>query len=99
MVLPDPFGPRHPRVAPLGPSPATPNDLVFPAQNGGPRLARRFCRRHRHNAARLFVLTLDAAFEDKVAAGIEHSERGLFIRTAPQTIEKLCESIGNDSNC
>jgi flagellar biosynthesis protein FlhA len=42
----------------------------------------------------MFVLTLDPALEDKIAAGIEHTERGLFIRTAPQTIEKVCERIG-----
>lgn len=72
-------------------------DLVFLAEYVRHRLARTICSRYRDSDARLFVLTLDAALEDKVAAGIEHSERGLFIRTAPQTIEKLCEKIGNEA--
>ncbi len=69
-------------------------DLVFLAEYVRHRLARTICTRYRDNESRLFVLTLDAGLEDKIAAGIEHSERGLFIRTAPQTIEKLCEKIG-----
>jgi flagellar biosynthesis protein FlhA len=72
-------------------------DLVFLAEYVRHRLARTICSRYRDAEGRLFVLTLDAALEDKVAAGIEHSERGLFIRTAPQTIEKLCEKIGAEA--
>src|SRR5688572_32899645 len=41
----------------------------------------------------LFRSTLDPALEDKVAAGIEHTERGLFIRTSPQTVEKICDKV------
>jgi flagellar biosynthesis protein FlhA len=72
-------------------------DLVFLAEYVRHRLARTICTRYRDNESRLFVLTLDAGLEDKIAAGIEHSERGLFIRTAPQTIEKLCEKIGTQT--
>ncbi|HEY2413507.1 MAG TPA: flagellar biosynthesis protein FlhA [Pirellulaceae bacterium] len=72
-------------------------DLVFLAEYVRHRLARTICTRYRDVEGRLFVLTLDAALEDKVAAGIEHSERGLFIRTAPQTIEKLCDKIGAEA--
>ena len=42
------------------------------------------------------MLTLDPALEDKISTGIEHTERGLFIRTSPQTIEKVCERIGTE---
>jgi flagellar biosynthesis protein FlhA len=69
-------------------------DLVFLAEYVRHRLARTICSRYRDAEGRLFVLTLDPALEDKVGAGIEHTERGLFVRTAPQTIEKLCEKIG-----
>ena len=72
-------------------------DLVFLAEYVRHRLARTICTRYRDAEGRLFVLTLDPALEDKFAAGIEHSERGLFIRTAPQTIEKLCEKIGDEA--
>jgi len=69
-------------------------DLVFLSEYVRHRLARTICTRYRDAEGRLHVLTLDPALEDKIAAGIEHSERGLFIRTAPQTIEKVCERIG-----
>jgi flagellar biosynthesis protein FlhA len=71
-------------------------DLVFLTEYVRHRLARTISTRYRDAEGRLLVLTLDPALEDKVAAGIEHSERGLFIRTAPQTIEKLCERIAGE---
>jgi flagellar biosynthesis protein FlhA len=71
-------------------------DLIFLAEYVRHRLARTICTRYRDAEARLFVLTLDPALEDKIAAGIEHTERGLFIRTAPQTIEKISERIGGE---
>src|SRR6478609_7127565 len=69
-------------------------DLVFLVEYVRHRLARTICTRYRDAEGRLLVLTRDPALEDKIAAGIEHTERGLFIRTAPQTIEKICERIG-----
>ncbi len=57
------------------------------------RLARTICTRYRDHDNRLFVITLDPALEDRIAAGIEHSERGLFIRMSPAAIEKTCEII------
>jgi flagellar biosynthesis protein FlhA len=73
-------------------------DLVFLTEYVRHRLARTICTRYRDAEGRLFVLTLDPALEDKIAAGIEHTERGLFIRTSPQTIEKLCASLGGELN-
>jgi flagellar biosynthesis protein FlhA len=69
-------------------------DLVFLTEYVRHRLARTVCTRYRDAEGRVHVLTLDPALEDKIAAGIEHTERGLFIRTSPQTIEKICERIG-----
>lgn len=57
------------------------------------RLARTLCTRHRDKEGRLHVVTLDPPLEDRIAAGIDHSERGLFIRLAPPMIEKVCELI------
>jgi len=69
-------------------------DLGFLAEYVRHRLARTISTRYRDAEGRLYVLTLDPALEDKISAGIEHTERGLFIRTSPQTIEKVCERIG-----
>lgn len=57
------------------------------------RLARTICSRYRDNENRLHVVTLDPALEDRISAGIEHSERGLFIRMSPQAQEKTCQAI------
>jgi flagellar biosynthesis protein FlhA len=62
------------------------------------RLARTICTRYRDSENRLFVVTLDPALEDRIAAGIEHSERGMFIRMSPPAIEKTCESIAKEVN-
>jgi flagellar biosynthesis protein FlhA len=69
-------------------------DLGFLAEYVRHRLARTISTRYRDAEGRLHVLTLDPALEDKIAAGVEHTERGLFVRTSPQTIEKICEKIG-----
>jgi flagellar biosynthesis protein FlhA len=71
-------------------------DPVFLTEYVRHRLARTICSRYRDAESRLHVLTLDPALEDKITAGIDHTERGLFIRTPPQTIEKLCDQISRD---
>ena len=71
-------------------------DAVFLTEYVRHRLARTICSRYRDAEGRLHVLTLDPALEDKITAGIDHTERGLFIRTPPQTIEKLCEQINRE---
>ncbi len=57
------------------------------------RLARTICSRYRDAESKLNVLTLDPALEDRIAAGIEHTERGLFVRTPPALVEKICDRI------
>ena len=39
------------------------------------------------------VVTLDPAIEDRIRAGLEHSDRGLFVRMSPQAIEATCRVI------
>ncbi len=58
------------------------------------RLARSICSRYRDKDSRLFVVTLDPALEDRIRAGIEHTERGLFVRMSPQAVEATCRVIG-----
>ncbi len=58
------------------------------------RLARSICSRYRDKDNRLFVVTLDPALEDRIRAGIEHTERGLFVRMSPQAVEATCRVIG-----
>jgi flagellar biosynthesis protein FlhA len=57
------------------------------------RLARQICTRYRNEQAQLHVIALDPAMEDRIRAGFEHNERGLFIRMSPQAIEATCNSI------
>ena len=58
------------------------------------RLARSISNRYRDKDGRLFVVTLDPALEDRIRAGLEHNERGLFIRMSPQAVEATCRVIG-----
>ncbi len=57
------------------------------------RLARQICTRYRDKENQLHVVSLDPALEDRIRAGFEHNERGLFIRMSPQQIEKLTDSL------
>ncbi len=59
------------------------------------RLARTLCSRYCDDENRLFVVTLDPALEDRIAAGIEHNERGLFVRMSPQAVETTCALIAD----
>lgn len=60
------------------------------------RLARQICTRYRDAESKLHVITLDPAMEDRIRAGFEHNERGLFIRMSPQAIEATCNAIANE---
>ncbi|MHB8901187.1 MAG: FHIPEP family type III secretion protein, partial [Thermoguttaceae bacterium] len=60
------------------------------------RLARQICTRYRDRDGRLHVVTLDPALEDRIRAGFDHSERGLFIRMSPQAVEATCRRIARD---
>jgi flagellar biosynthesis protein FlhA len=57
------------------------------------RLARSICTRYRNQENRLFVVTLDPALEDRIRAGFDHNEHGLFIRMSPQAVETTCRLI------
>lgn len=57
------------------------------------RLARAICTRYRDAENRLHVITLDPALEDRIGSGIEHNDRGLFIRMSPQAVQKTCDII------
>lgn len=57
------------------------------------RLARTISTRYRDAENRLQVVTIDPALEDRIAAGIEHTERGLFLRMSAPSIEKTCQLI------
>jgi flagellar biosynthesis protein FlhA len=69
-------------------------DPVLLAEYVRHRLARWICTRYRDKDGVLHVVTLDPALEDRVRAGIEHSERGLFIRMSPPVVEATCKQIG-----
>jgi flagellar biosynthesis protein FlhA len=68
-------------------------DPVLLAEYVRHRLARTLCSRYRDEDGRLSVVTLDPAMEDRLAAGIEHTERGIFIRMSPTAVEATCQQI------
>jgi flagellar biosynthesis protein FlhA len=60
------------------------------------RLARTICTRYRDSEGRLTVVTLDPSMEDRVRAGFDHNEHGLFVRLSPQAVEALCRLIAKE---
>ncbi|MEZ6089394.1 MAG: flagellar biosynthesis protein FlhA [Pirellulaceae bacterium] len=60
------------------------------------RLSRTISTRYRDEHKRLHVVTLDPAMEDRIAAGIEHTDRGLFVRMSPAAIEVTCKQMGTE---
>ncbi|NOZ40909.1 MAG: flagellar biosynthesis protein FlhA [Planctomycetes bacterium] len=68
-------------------------DPVLLAEYVRHRLARQICTRYRDNEGRLHVIALDPAMEDRIRAGFEHTERGLFVRMSPPAIEATCNAI------
>ncbi|MEN0109161.1 MAG: flagellar biosynthesis protein FlhA [Planctomycetota bacterium] len=57
------------------------------------RLARQLCTRYRDAEGKLHVVALDPTLEDKIRNGFEHSDRGLFVRLPPATIESINRGI------
>lgn len=60
------------------------------------RLARAICTRYRDPQGMLHVVTLDPALEDRIRAGFDHNERGLFIRMSPQAVETTSRLIAGE---
>lgn len=71
-------------------------DPIWLAEYVRHRLARTICQQYRDAENRLFAVTLDPAIEDRITAGIEHTERGLFLRMSPQMIEKTCDALARE---
>jgi len=68
-------------------------DAILLAELVRAKLARTISTRYRDAAGCLHVVTLDPALEDRIRAGFEHTERGLFIRMSPQAVEATCRVI------
>src|SRR5207244_7500813 len=62
------------------------------------RLARQICTRYRNAEGELHVVAFDPVLEDRIRAGFEHTDRGLFIRLSPQSVESTCRAIGSQIN-
>jgi flagellar biosynthesis protein FlhA len=60
------------------------------------RLARQLSSRYRDASGSLHVVAFDPALEDRVRAGFEHNDRGLFVRLPPKTIEAISASLRNE---
>jgi len=59
------------------------------------RMARTISHRYRDETGTLRVITLDPAMEDRIAAGTEQSDRGVFIRMSPEAVSKTCSRIAD----
>jgi flagellar biosynthesis protein FlhA len=57
-------------------------------------LSRVLCQQLRDDDGKLYVVTLDPALEDFIAAGVEHTERGLVVKLAPASIEAVVRALG-----
>ncbi|MDC0936489.1 flagellar biosynthesis protein FlhA, partial [Pirellulales bacterium] len=68
-------------------------DPILLAEYVRHRLARQICTRYRDEEGQLHVIAVDPAMEDRIRAGFEHTERGLFIRMSPQAIEATCMAL------
>jgi flagellar biosynthesis protein FlhA len=71
-------------------------DPILLAEYVRHRLARQICTRYRNAEGELHVIAFDPALEDRIRAGFEHSDRGLFIRLSPQSVEAICRSVGSE---
>jgi flagellar biosynthesis protein FlhA len=60
------------------------------------RLARQICTRYRDGEGELHVVAFDPALEDRIRAGTEHNDRGMFIRLSPQALETTCQLIRDE---
>ena len=60
------------------------------------RLARAISTRYRDAQHRLVVITLDPALEERIRAGVEHTDRGLSIRMSPPHVEAICRLIADE---
>lgn len=71
-------------------------DPVLLTEYARHRLARQICTRYRGKDGLLHVITLDPDLDDRIRAGFEHSERGIFIRMSPQAVETTCRLIADE---
>jgi len=71
-------------------------DPILLAEYVRHRLARQICTKYRNAEGELRVIAFDPALEDRIRAGFEHSERGLFIRMSPQSVESICRTISSE---
>jgi len=81
----------------LGDSAGLTNDPVLLTEHVRQRLARSLCTRYRDKENCLHVVTLDPVIEDRIAAGTEHTERGLSLRLSPLVTEKICSLISDEA--
>jgi flagellar biosynthesis protein FlhA len=86
----------EPILETLGDHASRTQDVVQLTELVRQRLARVICARYRDEQNLLQVVTLDPAFEDRLAAGIETGNRGLTVRLSPQAVERTCRMIAQE---
>jgi flagellar biosynthesis protein FlhA len=68
-------------------------DPILLAEYVRHRLARQICTKYRTADGELHVVALDPALEDRIRAGFDHSDRGLFVRMSPQAVDATCRAV------
>jgi flagellar biosynthesis protein FlhA len=71
-------------------------DPILLAEYVRHRLARQICTRYRNAEGKLHVVAVDPTMEERIRAGFDHNERGLFIRMSPQAVEHTCQALGKE---
>lgn len=71
-------------------------DPLWLAEYSRHRLARTICSRYCDAERKLHVVTLDPALEDRIQAGVDWNDRGLFVRMPPATIQMVCQQIAGE---
>jgi flagellar biosynthesis protein FlhA len=72
------------------------NDPIVLTEFVRAKLSRTLCTRYRDEEDRLHVVTFDPGLEDQIRAGVEHTDRGLYLRFSPQAIEQLSMKIAQE---
>ena len=98
MLLREQVPIRHlgPILETLGDYASRTKDPVLLTEYVRHRLARTICTKYRDKQNRLFVVTLDPGLEDRIRAGLEHNDRGLFVRMSPQAVDVTSRLIAKE---
>lgn len=80
----------------LGDHSTAKKDMVWLLEHVRHRLARTICSRYRDNEGKLHVMTLHEGLDNRIAAGVQHTENGMYVRMSDVAVEKTCQRIADE---